>query len=485
MFQRFAAAAALFLLATAGPAFGQAFDRQGWLSDLDQLRDGMSASYANLEWAAGGRGMDLAATYGLARKRIEAAGDDAQARRAIERFLATFADGHLEVSWPAPAAAGAAAPAADAPQPLCDRLGYFDVGDRGATATRLPGFVRLGSPEARHITAGVAEVQGKRLGVLRIPIFEPQGFPDLCTQVAAQMKLTPQSPCDGPCQDDFGARADALMMAEAQAQVRAVIAAEPDVLLVDVVDNGGGNDSALAIARMLSGRPLPAARMGFVRGRGWAEGFDQRLKDIDDGLKTAKAEDRALLLRLRPLLEEARRQALEPCDRAPLWQDQPIACSGVVTKPLYATGLMPDAPSGAFAGKPWGEMVSSTSRYAAPYGLWRGPLVVLVDDNSASATELLAAMLQDAKAALIVGSPTFGAGCGHALDNRGPLTLSHSKGAVSMPDCVRLRADGSNEVDGVQPDLLIGFRPKDTPQLRLKRFEAALPAVMAAATAPH
>ena len=38
-----------------------AFDRELWLSDYDRLKDHLSAAYANLEWIADHRGLDLQA----------------------------------------------------------------------------------------------------------------------------------------------------------------------------------------------------------------------------------------------------------------------------------------------------------------------------------------------------------------------------------------------------------------------------------------
>src|SRR5438128_1845328 len=88
---------------------------EGWVADLDQLRDALTARFANLEWQAE-RGLDLPAVYNQARRRLEAAQDEAGARRAIERFLQRFADGHLDVRWPVAAIAPSpAAPAAPAP----------------------------------------------------------------------------------------------------------------------------------------------------------------------------------------------------------------------------------------------------------------------------------------------------------------------------------------------------------------------------------
>ena len=114
-----------------------------------------------------------------------------------------------------------------------------------------------------------------------------------------------------------------------------------------------------------------------------------------------------------------------------------------------------------------------------PYreGVWRGPLLVLVDGETWSAAEEFAAVLQDNHAATIIGEPTGGAGCGHT-DGSEPATLSNSGAKLSLPDCARLRADGSNEVRGILPDVALPWGRHDGPRLRAAELLKALPVVV-------
>jgi hypothetical protein len=152
--------------------------------------------------------------------------------------------------------------------------------------------------------------------------------------------------------------------------------------------------------------------------------------------------------------------ARAPCDRAVVWaggEDLP-ACAGTVAGALYGTGPFDWLPDGSLAGVASREDVYSGGPTGTP--VWTGPLWVLVDRGTASAAEELPAVLADNGAARVMGEPTFGAGCGYT--NGGlPFTLPHSGLVVWMPDCVRYRRDGANEVEGVRPDVAIPWSELD------------------------
>jgi C-terminal processing protease CtpA/Prc len=150
----------------------------------------------------------------------------------------------------------------------------------------------------------------------------------------------------------------------------------------------------------------------------------------------------------------------------------------------YSTGLVGSASSGAFAGKAWGVHVFSPAQYPYHDGVWTGPLIVLVDQETWSAAEEFAAVLQDNKAAVILGARTGGAGCGHTNGGT-PTTLKNSGAVLELPDCVRFRADGSNEVRGIIPDEVVALRADDGLQLRARLILEKLPAAIAGARSIH
>lgn len=91
---------------------------------------------------------------------------------------------------------------------------------------------------------------------------------------------------------------------------------------------------------------------------------------------------------------------------------------------------------------------------------YEGPLAVMVNEFSASASEILAAAMQDYKRAVIIGSPsTFGKGTVQRLlelDNFVRTDLGGSLGAIKLTVQKFYRADGgSTQLKGVIPDVIL------------------------------
>jgi len=125
-------------------------------------------------------------------------------------------------------------------------------------------------------------------------------------------------------------------------------------------------------------------------------------------------------------------------------------------------------------GKPWASLAFTPAKFKYSPGVWSGPLIVLVNGNTGSAAEEFTAVLQDNDAAVVMGAPTACAGCGHT-DGGTPTTLHNSGGVLVIPDCAHFRADGSNEVMGIQPDVLVGLRSQDSRHRQALRVAAKLP----------
>ena len=100
-----------------------------------------------------------------------------------------------------------------------------------------------------------------------------------------------------------------------------------------------------------------------------------------------------------------------------------------------------------------GRLQESQFRYtASPGDVADGvPLVVLVNEGSASASEIVAGALQDHKRAVIMGSPTFGKGSVQTI-----LPLSQDT-AIKLTTARYFTPDGrSIQAEGIQPDIRLG-----------------------------
>lgn len=116
-----------------------------------------------------------------------------------------------------------------------------------------------------------------------------------------------------------------------------------------------------------------------------------------------------------------------------------------------------------------GPIVQVKGRYGRPQILedkdeniqYDGPLVVMVNSSSASASEILAAAIQDYKRGIVLGTPTFGKGTVQRffdLDNfiRGEANEIKPLGAIKLTTQKFYRINGgATQLKGVIPDVVL------------------------------
>lgn len=94
--------------------------------------------------------------------------------------------------------------------------------------------------------------------------------------------------------------------------------------------------------------------------------------------------------------------------------------------------------------------------------LWDGALTIMVNENSASASEILAAAMQDYKRAAIVGTPTFGKGTVQRfidLDDAFNASASDKLGSLKITIQKFYRINGTTtQLVGVTPDIILPDR---------------------------
>jgi hypothetical protein len=470
---------AFALAAVSSNAAGEVFDPSPWLDDLSQARDAFASKYSNLEWAQFDADPRLADLIAQTEERVKAAGSDADARAAFDRLARRLGDGHVQFDWPRPLRKAQASATAAAPDICSD----YDPSIAAAPlAGEIAGFQVIHTSQSAVFPSGVIPVGQRRVGVIKIGLFGPHATPAYCHAAVAALRIAQDKPCDDACEDRIEHWAAVRMTEDFATQIEALRRAGADVLLIDIAGNGGGSEWVETAARMVTPIRITAEALGFVRGAHWIKKLADLERKLRQFAKTASIEDRAELMRLADQAAAAKAIAETPCDSAPLWSGARPACSWLGSG-LWATGLVASADPKALRGKPWAPLVFQAAEVPYQEGVWQGPLIVLVDRGTGSAAEEFAAELQDNHAALILGETTYGVGCGHT-DGGTPTRLSHSGVTLELPDCARFRADGSNEVRGIVPDVLVGFHKSDNLRLKAADVMAKLPEALAALPQP-
>ncbi len=462
---RLALVAALLVLLVPRAAFAAGYESAGWLADFARLQRAMAEHYANLEWAIATRRFDVAELVTQTNDALRSAATDAAARKAIEHFLGAFGDGHLEIDWTPAADASASAGA-----PLCARLGYSTLGAKPGIQfpQLLQGWPVPTSASAYFPTSRFTLRDRSRVGVLRIFAFSAKRFADLCEEARTALRLADDAQCDGACADRVQLAAENGLTRRLTAAIEGLEAVGVRALVVDLTGNGGGSDWLEPAARELTARPLLSPHEGFVRSDLWTAELQTRIAAIDADLPRVDASQRPAFAAAKELYMQLLAESRRRCDREPVWTGATIACTQVVRGTLTTSGSLPYALPGSLPNVPASQYVFEPSAYAYTEGVYRGPLFVLVDQNTASAAERFTAMLRDASAARVVGVPTAGAGCGYT--NGGiPTVLAHGGASIGIPDCVQYRADGTNAVAGITPDALLPWRLNDSPYQRAAR----------------
>jgi hypothetical protein len=450
-------------LARSAPA---AYDPKPWLEDLEQTRDAFATKYANLEWAVFEEELNLGSLFDDTRARVESATNSAEARAAFDRLARKVGDAHVRFRWPSEKTS------TGLPGTSCAALNYDERMQGAPVAALVPGYMPLTGAPAAEFPSGIIQVAGHRVGVIKIGVFTPEGFPNLCAAALAALQLDSKTPCDDACADRIEAWASQQMTHDLADLLRAIKAAKAEVLLVDLTDNGGGTEWAEAAARMVTAIRIKSERTGFVRGPHWIDEFARKEAELRAAALQAVGEDRALLEGFAGQVAGRRREAQIPCDSKPMWRGERPQCQWLGDG-FFSSGLVDSATSDDLRAKTWAPMVFAPTEFDYQDALWRGPLIVLVNGGTGSAAEEFTAVLQDNHAAVVMGAPTAGAGCGHT-DGGTPTTLNNSRAVLELPDCARFRADGSNEVMGIQPDVLVGLRTADGPHRRGMRVAGKL-----------
>jgi len=477
-----AALAAAALAATAATAQPSA---RPWLDDYRLLKARMERDYANLAWyASPSGGVDLPRLDRRARAALERAESVEEARTAIREFVAALDDGHFSIQSQTVPAEGPAAPeparrdlAGEPAEQACAARGYASRSQVAFSLPfeTLPGFTLVDPGQASSFRSGLLREGGRVIGIVRIRNFSPTQFPATC--VAAWTAAPAAVRRDSTAFED---RVQIEWLRALAAAIGRLEAAHPAALIVDVGTNSGGNDSGDWAPRLFSRMPLRSARLLMTAGPLAARYLDDEIASLgaavrrtSDGASRAAGEAALAVMRAR------RAAAAAPgCDLAWAWTErrpwQPLGCARLADVG-FASGVVAAEAEAPIRDPAIARHVYWPSIVGRLRGRWGGPLYVLTNSATYSSAEMFAAVLQNNRAARIVGTTSGGDGCGFMVESD-PLTLPVTGLQIRMANCVRLRADGSDEVAGITPDLPVPPRRGESARARAARLLAMLAA---------
>ena len=451
-----------------------------WLADYSALKAELERSYSHLAWVgAPESGVNLPVLDHKALLALQGSKTIEDARAAVLAFIAGFHDGHLQAEQVQPPVISNEPPEPTNPPTAvaaCAAYGYeartsvqFSV-----PFESLPGFTLLTDGMVDAFRSGIFETQRARLGVLRIPRFRSKEYPALCRGLWSDLNGRGVPPTARA----IAATIDELWLHTLADRISLLRSEHVSALVVDVGGNGGGNDLGDWAVRLFTDKAVKSAPLLLSGSDVAVPYFEEQLRLLKAALATANpgSPTAQALTEAASAFEARKRAALGPvCSMGWVWKERhpwgTSACQRLIDAG-FASGHLPYAEPGQF------ETRAARALYwasiADPFrGAWHGPTFVITDAGTGSAAEGFAALMRDSGIAKTVGHRTWGDGCGF-MDAGKPLILTHLQLSISIPNCVRLRADKSDEVAGVTPDIQISTEAGESPRARANRILSAI-----------
>ena len=440
------------------------YDPMMGLGDYEQLRHYLGKLYANLDWSATRGGVDMRELHAQTYHELVQARSEKEARRVLRGFVRHFHDPHMALR-PASAPPLDPPPSTELlsrftpPKKACSAMSFTDdVGDFPFDMEWIGGYRRL--PGSNSFPAAVLDTQGQRFGLLRIGSFATNDYRGACLREWPRFSQALPGSCEEQCQLDFQISVNRRLLRELAWQVRQLRQAGAGALLIDVTGNGGGNSWYRRAAEILSPGPVRPFRAALVKGSHASESLQYRRQLISRYLATHRVTpaEHAVFDEAFCRLDDLIAEAGQPCGAGALWTGEPwkLGCSRLTTRPLFGTGLFEEDP-GLDLPFRIAQVVYVDHVYPRVVAAWSGPVIVLVDEGTASAAELFAATLKFSAGAVVVGRHTASGGGGWRL-GRTSWTLLRTRMQLYLPDSVEYWPDGTNAREGLEPDFCIkGF----------------------------
>jgi hypothetical protein len=470
------------------------FDRKAWMEDYAYLKTQLERTYSNLAWFASPQGgVDLPGLDRRTQRALQTAESDADARAALLGFIEGFQDGHLralpslqssvgEVLKPPPAAFDAL----DADSAIA-ALGY-------APSTSVAFSLPFESLEGSSLECdGLSQpfrasllttAKGKKLGLVRIPRFRELDSSPAPGVSAWSAAVKAGHPVDRSAVKETITEAWFQALAD---RLRRFREEKVEAVIVDVGGNSGGNDSGDWMVRFFTPRAVHSARLFMAASPMASQYFDEQLAELRSAIKDEAKLSLEIRQAIRSGIEafEQRkiRAASLTCDLTWVWRERRPWKPGESSRLMeagYASGQLDYFPPSYPGERKQVESFYWAARVDAFRGAWSGPVYVLTDGRTGSSAEMFTAAIRDNGIARTVGTRTVGAGAGFMIDGP-PLVLPNARLRFQVPNCLRLRADGTDEVAGIAPDLPVLPTEGENSRARAMRVLAAIEADLPAA----
>jgi hypothetical protein len=437
------------------------YDPMMALGDYEQLRHYLGKLYANLDWSATRGGVDMRELHARTFHELVYARSEKQAEGILRGFVGQFRDPHMAL-LPASAPPLDPPPSTELlsrftpPEKACSAMSFKDeAGDFSFDLYWARGYRRL--PGSNSFPAAVLDTQGQRFGLLRIGSFATNDYRGACLREWPRFSQGLPGSCEEECQRDFQISVSGRLLRELAWQVRQLRQAGAGALLIDVTGNGGGHGWYRRAAEILSPGPVRPFRSALVKGSYASESLQYRRQVISNYLATHRVTpaERAVFDEAFCRLDDLIAEAEQPCGAGPIWTGEPwkLGCSRLTIRPLFGTGLFEEDPG---LDLPFGiaQVLYADHAYPRLPSAWSGPVIVLVDEGTASAAELFAATLKFSAGAVLIGRHTASGGAGWQL-GRTSWTLRRTGMQLYLPDSAEYWPDGSNAREGLEPDFWI------------------------------
>ena len=433
-----------------------------WVKDFEQVREAIATHYADFDEALEREGLNPVAMSNVTLRNIRAAETDEEVRRAIDVFVASFGDPRLRLQDQARQALNLAddeALLADASATrVCRALRYRDYDPEPYGLGILNDYTFSVLISLNNLFgAGIIDAGPRGVGYVRIPSFRTQDYYSACTRAWTDRQAQTEEPCDADCLKDITDRVIPNMLIDDFARrIEGFAERRVSTIIVDLTGTEGTGDWASAIGVLLAGSDVSCPSVAVRRTSDWRRRFNDMRRTLGRYDTQSDAEETLISVsrdQLKRLADETRDTCRRPQS---IWTNPEFdlsTCQSLTQEAFSACGLYGQAPGVGVSGSDANAILYKPDYFAIADSPQPSRIIVVTDNETDGAAELLTVMLQESGKANVVGKTTAGSGCLAAEGDDSRVILRRSQLELLVPNCRVLRSDGTNAAAGITPDL--------------------------------